>query len=393
MGSKKLPQMNPLEGLKVLDLSRILAGPWASQTLADLGAEVIKIERPTKGDDTRSWGPPFLKSGTAEQGQQSAYFLCANRGKQSIAIDIKSAAGQAQIKQMVVDADVLIENYKVGGLQLYGLDYNSLAKLNPGLIYCSITGFGQTGPYADKAGYDLMIQASSGLMSITGEADEDGGGPTKVGVAITDIATGLYSVIAIQAALLERERTGKGKHIDMALLDCATALLANQGSNYLVGGVVPQRLGNRHPNIVPYQSFATADGYIVIAVGNDSQFEQLCKVVEEPTWSTMAEYASNAARIANCDALINKLSAKLQSESSAYWLAKLELANIPAAQISRVDEAFNDPNLQQRDMLKSYDHPLKSDLKLVASPIQFVGETKRELSPPPMLNEHKRDAD
>ena len=381
----KVITMAPLQGIKVLDLSRILAGPWASQVLADLGAEVIKVERPGKGDDTRHFGPPFMRDDTGELTTESAYFMCANRGKESLSIDISTTSGQAEIKQLVAGVDILIENYKVGGLAKYGLDYASLSALNPALIYCSITGFGQSGPYAQRAGYDFMIQAVSGLMSITGQADEDGGEPTKIGVAITDIVTGLYAVIGIQAALLERQQTGLGKHIDMALLDCATALLANQASNYLVGGQMPERLGNRHPNIVPYQSFATKDGNIVIAVGNDNQFVALCNEISAPRLATDPRFSSNSARVKNRVQCVALLQSKLSHKSSAEWLAQLNAANIPCWPINSIQQALNDPQLAVRDMLQTCPHPLNSQLTLVGSPIQFVGENKRQTSPPPLL--------
>ena len=273
----------PLAGLKVLDMSRILAGPWAGQLLADLGADVIKIERPKCGDDTRSWGPPYLKDRDGKDTEDAAYFFCANRGKKSVTVDITCPEGQEIIRKLARQSDVLIENYKVGGLANYGLDYHSLSKINPKLIYCSITGFGQTGPYANLPGYDFLIQGMGGLMSVTGEPDDpkkETSGPTKVGVAVTDLFTGLYASNAIQAALIERQNSGLGQYIDLALLDVQTATLANQASNYLVGGLVPERLGNAHPNIVPYQAFSTSDGHIIIAVGNDQQFSRLCDALE-----------------------------------------------------------------------------------------------------------------
>ncbi len=289
----------PLSGVRVLDLSRVLAGPWASQLLADLGADVIKVERPGAGDDTRAWGPPYLKDGAGRDTADAAYFLCANRNKRSVTIDIAHPEGQALVRRLAQQADVLLENFKQGGLKQYRLDYESLRALNPRLVYCSVTGFGQTGPYAPRAGYDFLIQGMGGLMSITGRADgEDGAGPQKVGVALTDIMTGLYATIAVQAALAERARSGRGQHIDLALLDVQVACLANQASNYLAGGVVPRRMGNAHPNIVPYQDFPTADGEMILAIGNDGQFAKFCAVADHPEWATDERFATNPQRVA-----------------------------------------------------------------------------------------------
>ncbi|PID46497.1 MAG: CoA transferase [Proteobacteria bacterium] len=379
--------MSPLAGVKVIDMSRILAGPWAGQVLADLGATVLKIERPVVGDDTRHWGPPYLKDQAGNDTKDAAYFFSANRGKQSLCVDITQPDGQAQIRELVASADVLIENYKVGGLAKYGLDYESLKAVNPGLVYCSITGFGQTGPYAQRAGYDFMIQAMGGLMSITGEPDSAGGQPTKVGVAVTDVFTGLYAVIGIQAALYERQTTGLGKHVDMALLDCSAAILANQASNYLIGGVVPGRMGNAHPNIVPYQVFASADGHLIIAVGNDGQFAHLCEVLGLPDLATQKDYQTNAARVLHREALCEQLQRVLVTRNTADWLAALEAVNVPCGPINTVEQVFNDPQILARDMVQTVQHPVAGEIKLAASPIRFVGEEKAQVSAPPVLGE------
>ena len=379
--------MQPLAGVKVIDMSRILAGPWAGQVLADLGADVIKIERPEVGDDTRHWGPPYLKDREGNDTEDAAYFFSANRGKQSVSIDITKPEGQAQIRELIASADVVIENYKVGGLKKYGLDYESLKSLNPGLVYCSITGFGQTGPYAHRAGYDFMIQAMGGLMSVTGEPDNKGGMPMKVGVAVTDIFTGLYSVIGIQAALHERQQTGLGKHVDMALFDCSAAILANQASNYLVGGVVPERMGNTHPNIVPYQVFASSDGHLIVAVGNDGQFANLCGVLNRPELAEHADYKTNAGRVRHRDVLCELLQELLLGRTTAEWLEALEAVNVPCGPINRVDQVFNDPQILARDMVQTVNHPVGGEIKLAASPIRFVGEAKAEVCAPPVLSE------
>ncbi|MGB1310665.1 MAG: CaiB/BaiF CoA transferase family protein [Leucothrix sp.] len=383
--SDKLPMMQPLAGITVIDMSRILAGPWAGQVLADLGATVIKIERPEVGDDTRHWGPPYLKDKAGNDTQDAAYFFSANRGKQSLAIDITQPEGQQQICELVAEADVLIENYKLGGLAKYGLDYASLQAVNPALVYCSITGFGQTGPYAHRAGYDFMIQAMGGLMSVTGEPDDKGGMPMKVGVAVTDVFTGLYSVIGIQAALHERQQTGLGKHIDMALFDCSAAILANQASNYLVGGVVPDRMGNTHPNIVPYQVFKSADGHLIVAVGNDGQFANLCSVLGQPDLAEHKDYQTNAARVGSREALCEHLQTLLLERTTAEWLAALEAVNVPCGPINRVDQVFNDPQILARGMVQTLEHPVAGEVKVAASPIRFVGEEKCQVNAPPVL--------
>ncbi len=335
--------MPPLQGLKVVELARILAGPWIGQTLADLGAEVIKVEAP-EGDDTRRWGPPFIER---DGDRTAAYFYACNRGKTSVVADFRTPEGQARVRELVQDADVLVENFKRGGLAKYGLDYDSLSVLNPRLVYCSITGFGQTGPYADRAGYDFLIQGMSGLMSITGEPD---GQPQKLGVAVTDILTGLYGAIGILAAIEQRHGTGKGQHIDMALMDCATATLANQAMNFLATGKAPVRQGNAHPNIVPYQVFATADGHVIVAVGNDGQFRRLCDVLEMPALADDPRFATNADRVANRDALEPLLSAQIARHASAELLRALEAATVPAGPINTLDQVFADPQVVARGL-------------------------------------------
>lgn len=336
--------MAPLEGLKVVELARILAGPWIGQSLSDLGADVIKVESPD-GDDTRRWGPPFVERG---EDRTAAYFYAANRGKNSIAADFRTPEGQQTVRDLVAGADILIENFKVGGLKKYGLDYESLAELNPRLIYCSVTGFGQDGPDAQKPGYDFMIQGLSGLMSITGEPD---GAPQKLGVAVTDIVTGLYGTIGILAAVEQRHRTGKGQHLDMSLLDCATALLANQAMNQLVTGESPSRLGNAHPNIAPYQVVPTTDGHIIIAVGNDAQFQRLCQVLNLPEIATNTDYANNASRVAHREPLTQAIETATATWSSADLLAALDQEKIPNGPINSVGQALENPQIQARGMV------------------------------------------
>ncbi|MGI9464571.1 MAG: CaiB/BaiF CoA transferase family protein, partial [Aestuariivirgaceae bacterium] len=332
----------PLSNIRVLDLSRILAGPWASQTLADLGAEVIKVERPGSGDDTRSWGPPFIKQPDGSTGD-AAYFLSTNRGKRSVEIDMSVPAGQDLIRRLAAKCDIVIENFKVGGLKKYGLDYDSLKQRYPGLIYCSITGFGQNGPYAARAGYDFMIQGMGGIMSITGQPDgAPGAEPMKPGMAYADIFTGLYSVIAILGALHHRDKTGQGQHIDMALLDSQVAVLGNQALNYLVSGKVPTRLGNAHPNIVPYQTFPTADGHIIIAVGNDRQFRTFCALADLAHVADDERFSSNRGRVAHRDELVSLLAKAVTHKTTAQWIDILEEAAVPCGPINRIDQVFAD---------------------------------------------------
>ncbi len=336
--------MTPLHGLKVVELARILAGPWIGQSLADLGAEVIKVEAP-QGDDTRTWGPPFIERG---DDKTAAYFYSANRGKTSVVADFRTDAGRAKVLELIKDADILIENFKVGGLKKYGLDYDSLAEVNPRLIYCSITGFGQTGPYASRAGYDFMIQGMSGLMSITGEPERQ---PQKVGVAVTDVVTGLYGTIGILAAVEQRHTTGRGQHIDMSLLDCATAMLANQAMNHLATGESPTRKGNAHPNIAPYQVVPTSDGHIIIAVGNDGQFQRLCGVLSRGDLGDDEAYATNQLRVANRDALTQQLEAETSKWTAADLLAALESATVPAGPINSIEQALTDRQVEARGMV------------------------------------------
>ncbi|HEX4739660.1 MAG TPA: CaiB/BaiF CoA-transferase family protein [Allosphingosinicella sp.] len=353
----------PLAGLKVLELARILAGPWAGQLLADLGATVVKVERPDVGDDTRHWGPPFAADGAA------AYFHACNRGKQSLAIDLEAPEGQEQVRALAAEADVLIENFKVGGLARYGLDYASLSALNPGLVYCSITGFGQDGPYAPRAGYDFIIQGMGGAMSLTGEPD---GEPQKAGIAYADIFTGLYSTVAILAALRERDRTGKGAHIDMALLDTQVAVLANQALNWMVSGKVPHRMGNGHINLVPYQAFKVADGEVIVAVGNDRQFARLCEILGLPELAGDERFRTNPARVVHRDALIPLLAEKMARRGRQEFSEALEAAAIPAGPINTVDAVFADPQVVHRGL------KLDGEIPGLASPIVIDG--KRQVS-------------
>jgi len=378
-----------LSHIRVLDLSRILAGPWAGQMLADLGAEVIKVERPKQGDDTRHWGPPWLKDSQGNETDEAAYYLCVNRGKKSITIDITHPDGQALIKKLAAKSDILLENYKVGGLAQYGLDYASLNTLNPKLIYCSITGFGQTGPYKNRAGYDFLIQGMGGLMSVTGDPDEvPGGGPQKAGVALADILTGLYASNACMAALAYREQTGKGQHIDLALLDVQVATLANQASNYLISGNAPQRLGNAHPNIVPYQSFASADGHFILAVGNDDQFSRLCDFLNQPQLKRDERFASNAARVKNREVLIPLLATLFAVKPSEYWMSALEEIGVPCGPINTIDQVFQDPQVQHRKMQIQRPHPVSGSVPLVSSPIKLSESTVNPGEAPPLLGEH-----
>lgn len=381
--------MKLLDGVRVLDLSRILAGPWATQVLADFGAEVIKVERPGVGDDTRSWGPPYLKDAAGNDTAESAYYLCANRGKRSVAIDFTTAGGQALIRELASRCDVLVENYKVGGLKKYGLDFASLHAINPKLVYCSITGYGQDGPYARRAGYDAAIQAIGGLMSVTGEPDgAPGAGPQKVGVAATDLMTGMYAATAILAALRHAERTGSGQQIDLALLDTQVAWLANQASNYLVGGVVPQRQGTAHPNIVPYQVMPAADGYFMLAVGNDGQFARLCEVIGEPQLAADPRYASNNARVAHRGELVAYLQQRLRTRPAAEWLALLEQAVVPANPVNRIDQVFDDPQVQARGLRISLPHAGGGEVAMVRNPLKFSATPLQYTQAAPVLGQH-----
>ena len=378
----------PLTGIKILDLSRILAGPWATQTLADYGADVIKVERPKTGDDTRHWGPPYLANDVGEESGESAYFLSANRGKRSICVDFTRAEGQQIIRQLSTNSDILVENFKVGGLKAYGLDYASLSKHNPRLIYCSITGFGQTGPYAGRAGYDAIIQAMGGLMSITGEADEiEGGGPQKVGVAVADLMTGMYAVSAITAALYSREKTGLGQHIDLSLFDTQVAWLANQNMNYLVGNEIPQRHGSAHPNIVPYQAVKSKDGHFMLAVGNDSQFEKFCHVIQRPDLIDNVKFASNQRRVANRTELIGIIEQVLCTQPSHYWLQQLEIVKVPCGPINNIEEVFQDPQIQARKMQFALPQTADRQVPQVANPVKFSDTQIQYQKAPPLLGE------
>jgi crotonobetainyl-CoA:carnitine CoA-transferase CaiB-like acyl-CoA transferase len=376
--------LNLLDGIRVLDLSRVLAGPWSSQILADYGADVIKVERPEFGDDTRTWGPPWW--GDAAD-RMSAYYLSTNRGKRSIAIDIAKPEGVALVRQMAAEADVLLENYKVGQLAKYGLDYASLSALNPRLVYCSVTGYGQTGPMAPAAGYDFAIQATGGLMSVTGEKDGvPGSQPQKVGVAVADLFTGLYATTAILATLIERGRTGRGRHIDAALLDVQVAMLANQASNYLVGGLVPKRMGNAHMNVVPYQVFATQDGYIVLAVGNDGQFARFCELAGNATLARDPRYLTNAGRITNRDTLIPLLAGWMLQRSTQDWIDLLEPNAVPCAPILTLPGVFQHPQVVARGVLAPMDVGADRPMPLVANPMRFDGQRAIADQPPPRLD-------
>ena len=384
--------MGALSHLRVLDLSRVLAGPWAGQILADLGAEVIKVERPGNGDDTRAWGPPFLKDAYGESTGEAAYYLSANRNKQSVTIDFTKPEGQRLVRELAAKSDILIENFKVGGLQAYGLDYASLKDVNPDLIYCSITGFGQTGPYAKRAGYDFMIQGLGGLMSLTGRPEGgEGAGPMKVGVALTDILTGLYSTVAILAALAHRQHDGGGQHIDMALLDVQVACLANQAMNYLTTGVSPKRLGNAHPNIVPYQDFPTADGDFILTVGNDGQFRKFAQVAGYAEWADDPRFATNAARVANRLVLVPLIRQATVFRTTAQWVSELEAVGVPCGPINDLAQVFEDPQVQARHLAIELPHVLAGLVPQVASPIRLSATPVEYRNAPPLLGEHTQE--
>ncbi|MEE3924466.1 MULTISPECIES: CaiB/BaiF CoA transferase family protein [Pseudomonas syringae group] len=381
--------MGALSHIRVLDLSRVLAGPWAGQILADLGADVIKVERPVCGDDTRSWGPPFLKDEAGQNTTEAAYYLSANRNKQSVTIDFTRPEGQRLVRELVAKSDIVIENFKVGGLAAYGLDYASLKAVNPKLIYCSITGFGQTGPYAKRAGYDFMIQGLGGLMSLTGRPDGDeGGGPVKVGVALTDILTGLYSTTAILAALAHRDQSGVGQYIDMALLDVQVACLANQAMNYLTTGIAPRRLGNAHPNIVPYQDFPTADGDFILTVGNDSQFRKFAEVAGQSQWATDPRFLTNKLRVANRGELIPLIRQATVFKTTAQWVDELEAAGVPCGPVNDLAQVFADPQVLARGLALELPHALGGRVAQVASPIRLSETPVEYRRAPPLLGEH-----
>ncbi|MCH4295372.1 CoA transferase [Shewanella sp. 3B26] len=377
----------PLKGLRVLDLSRVLAGPWCSQLLADMGAEVIKIEHPDGGDDTRHWGPPY--AGGHTEGD-AAYFLAANRGKKSLLLDLKNPHDVAQIQKLARHSDILLENFKVGGLAKYGLDYGSLKAMTPRLVYCSITGFGQSGPDAPRAGYDFMIQAMGGLMSLTGAADVDGGEPMKTGVAITDLFTGLYAANAILAAIVARQSSGLGCHIDMALFDVQLAMLANQAQNFLAAGTNPPRLGNAHPNIVPYQAFACADGHLILAVGNDGQFARFCELAGLQELPSDSRFATNAGRISHRETLLPLIKAAMLSKTKGEWLTLLNGAGVPAGPINNVAEALDEPQAKHRQMQIVRDFNGER-LPFVGSPLRMDGEALNSPLPPPRLGEHQAE--
>ena len=381
--------MGALSHLRVLDLSRVLAGPWCGQILADLGADVIKVERPGSGDDTRAWGPPFLKDAQGESTSEAAYYLSANRNKRSVTIDFTQPEGQRLVRELAAKSDIVIENFKVGGLASYGLDYHRLKTVNPNLIYCSITGFGQTGPYAKRAGYDFMIQGLGGLMSLTGRPeDEEGAGPIKVGVALTDILTGLYSTVAILAALAHRDQTGEGQHIDMALLDVQVACLANQAMNYLTTGVAPKRLGNAHPNIVPYQDFPTADGDFILTVGNDGQFRKFAEVAGQPQWADDPRFATNKLRVAHRAELIPLIRQVTVFKTTAQWVGLLEQAGVPCGPINDLAQMFQDPQVLARGLALDVPHALAGSVPQVASPIRLSRTPVEYRRAPPLLGEH-----
>ncbi|KVH74084.1 CoA-transferase [Burkholderia ubonensis] len=381
--------MGALSHIRVLDLTRVLAGPWCAQTLADFGADVIKVERPGAGDDTRHWGPPYLKDANGADTAEAAYYLAANRNKRSVTIDIATPEGQRIVRELAAQSDVVLENYKVGQLKKYGLDYDSLRALKPDLVYCSVTGFGQTGPYAHRAGYDFIIQGIGGFMSITGERDgEPGGGPQKAGVAISDLATGLYSTIAVLAALAHRDRTGEGQYIDMALLDVQVALLANMNTNFLASGKPPVRWGNAHPNIVPYQTFQTRDGWIIVAVGNDGQFRKFVEAGGRAELADDERFATNPARVRHRETLVPILADMVKTLDKDAWIAALEAAGVPCGPINDLEEVFDDEQVVARGMQVELPHPCGANVKLVRNPIRMSATPPDARSAPPLLGAH-----
>ncbi len=378
--------MGALSHIRVLDLTRVLAGPWCAQTLADFGADVIKVERPGAGDDTRHWGPPYLKDADGADTAEAAYYLAANRNKRSVTIDIATPEGQRIVRELAAQSDVVLENYKVGQLKKYGLDYDTLRAVKPDLVYCSITGFGQTGPYAHRAGYDFIVQGIGGFMSITGERDgEPGGGPQKAGVAIADLATGLYSTIAVLAALAHRDRTGEGQYIDMALLDVQVALLANMNTNFLASGKPPVRWGNAHPNIVPYQTFQTSDGWIIVAVGNDGQFRKFVEAGGRPELADDERFATNPSRVRHRDTLVPILAEMVKARGKADWIGALEAAGVPCGPINDLDEVFDNEQVVARGMQVALPHPCGADVKLVRNPIRMSATPPDARTAPPLL--------
>lgn len=384
--------MGALSHIRVLDLTRVLAGPWCAQTLADFGADVIKVERPGAGDDTRHWGPPYLKDADGADTAEAAYYLAANRNKRSVTVDIATPEGQQIVRELAAQSDVVLENYKVGQLKKYGLDYESLRAVKPDLVYCSVTGFGQTGPYAHRAGYDFIVQGIGGFMSITGERDsEPGGGPQKAGVAIADLATGLYSTIAVLAALAHRDRTGEGQHIDMALLDVQVALLANMNTNFLASGKPPVRWGNAHPNIVPYQTFQTSDGWIIVAVGNDGQFRKFVEAGGRPELADDERFAANPSRVRHRDTLVPILAEMVKARGKADWIGALEAAGVPCGPINDLDEVFDNEQVVARGMQVSLPHPCGADVKLVRNPIRMSATPPEARTAPPLLGAQTED--
>ena len=379
----------PLSHIRVLDLSRVLAGPWCSQNLADLGAEVIKIERPGIGDETRAWGPPYLKDADGNDTSEAGYYLSCNRGKKSLTLDISTPEGQDIIRKLAAKSDVVLENYKVGQLKKYGLSYDELSAINPKIVYCSITGFGQTGPWSHRPGYDFIIQGLGGLMSVTGERDDlPGGGPQKVGVAVTDLMTGMYSTIAILAALTHRDRTGVGQYIDMALLDVSVAMLANMNMNYLTSGQAPKRWGNAHPNVIPYQVFACSDGHIVIAVGNDSQFRNFCAAIDAESIGVDPRFATNSDRIHNRTTLIPLLEPLIKMRKRDEWVEAFEKAGVPCGPINNIDQVFDNPQVKARGIKIDIPHPQAGNVPQVASPMRFSETPIEYHAAPPTLGQH-----
>jgi crotonobetainyl-CoA:carnitine CoA-transferase CaiB-like acyl-CoA transferase len=381
--------MGALSHIRVLDLTRVLAGPWCAQTLADLGADVIKLERPGAGDDTRHWGPPYLKTPEGADTREAAYYLCANRNKRSITVDIATPEGQKIVRELAATSDVVLENYKVGQLKKYGLDYESLKAVKPDLVYCSVTGFGQTGPLAERAGYDFIVQGMGGFMSVTGERDAlPGGGPQKAGVAIADLMTGMYATVAVLAALAHRDRTGEGQAIDMALLDVQVAMLANVTSNYLIGGKPPQRWGNAHQNIVPYQAFQTSDSWIIVAVGNDGQFRKFVEVGGRPELADDARFATNPERVRHREVLVPIIAEMVKTRTKRDWIEALEAAGVPCGPINDLAEVFDDEQVRARGMRVEVPHPSGATAPLVRNPIRMSATPPEVRSAPPRLGEH-----
>ena len=381
--------MRILEGVRVLDLTRVLAGPWSTQNLADLGAEVIKVERPGHGDDTRKWGPPFLRDREARETRDAAYYLACNRGKKSITLDIARPEGRSLAQALARKSDVLVENFKVGDLARHGLDYAALAAQNPRLVYCSITGFGQDGPYRDRPGYDFMVQGLGGLMSVTGERDDlPGGGPQKVGVAVSDLFTGMYATSAILAALLHREKSGRGQSIDLALLDVQVAMLANLSSSYFVSGEPPRRMGNAHQNIVPYHVFRASDAFLIVAVGNDTQFAAFARVLGVPEWAQDPRFATNPARVGHRELMVSMITERLQARTAREWLAALEPSGVPCGPINDLDQVFADPQVVHRRLRVKAPHPAAGEVTMVANPMRFSDTPITHEAAPPLLGQH-----